>query len=144
MFLLSTRARGQGLNLVAADTVIFVDSDFNPQNDLQAAARAHCISQTRSPHHHTPIQHVIDLPMYIICIVADALKGNLSFVTYSCCVSSPCPNLFVCVCVCVCVCVSAYLSLQTSQGGLTGHQTFSGGDHPQKSHCQARNDLYCH
>ncbi|KAL5006528.1 hypothetical protein ScPMuIL_015334 [Solemya velum] len=46
-FLLSTRAGGQGLNLVAADTVIFVDSDFNPQNDLQAAARAHRIGQTR-------------------------------------------------------------------------------------------------
>ena len=38
---------GQGLNLVGADTVIFVDSDFNPQNDLQAAARAHRIGQTR-------------------------------------------------------------------------------------------------
>lgn len=48
MFLLSTKAGGQGLNLVAADTVIFVDSDFNPQNDLQAAARAHRIGQTRS------------------------------------------------------------------------------------------------
>ncbi|XP_038057160.1 chromodomain-helicase-DNA-binding protein 1-like [Patiria miniata] len=46
-FLLSTKAGGQGLNLVAADTVIFVDSDFNPQNDLQAAARAHRIGQTR-------------------------------------------------------------------------------------------------
>lgn len=38
---------GQGINLTAADTVIFVDSDFNPQNDLQAAARAHRIGQTR-------------------------------------------------------------------------------------------------
>ena len=38
---------GQGLNLVAADTVIFLDSDFNPQNDLQASARAHRIGQTR-------------------------------------------------------------------------------------------------
>lgn len=47
VFLLSTKAGGQGLNLVAADTVIFVDSDFNPQNDLQAAARAHRIGQTR-------------------------------------------------------------------------------------------------
>ncbi|XP_072179919.1 chromodomain-helicase-DNA-binding protein 1-like [Diadema setosum] len=46
-FLLSTKAGGQGLNLVGADTVIFVDSDFNPQNDLQAAARAHRIGQTR-------------------------------------------------------------------------------------------------
>jgi len=47
IFLLSTRAGGQGLNLMSADTVIFVDNDFNPQNDLQAAARAHRIGQTR-------------------------------------------------------------------------------------------------
>ena len=40
-------AGGVGLNLVGADTVLFVDSDFNPQNDLQAAARAHRIGQTR-------------------------------------------------------------------------------------------------
>uniref|UniRef100_A0A672QRR1 Chromodomain helicase DNA binding protein 1-like n=1 Tax=Sinocyclocheilus grahami TaxID=75366 RepID=A0A672QRR1_SINGR len=47
IFLLSTKAGGIGMNLTAADTVIFVDSDFNPQNDLQAAARAHRIDQTR-------------------------------------------------------------------------------------------------
>ncbi|XP_064649880.1 chromodomain-helicase-DNA-binding protein 1-like [Lineus longissimus] len=47
IFLLSTKAGGVGLNLTGADTVIFVDSDFNPQNDLQAAARAHRIGQTR-------------------------------------------------------------------------------------------------
>ncbi|GAB1287896.1 Chromodomain-helicase-DNA-binding protein 1-like [Apodemus speciosus] len=40
--------RGVGMNLTAADTVIFVDSDFNPQNDLQAAARAHRIGQNKS------------------------------------------------------------------------------------------------
>ena len=55
VFLLSTRAGGQGLNLVGADTVVFVDSDFNPQNDLQAAARAHRIGQTRSLHLHTSL-----------------------------------------------------------------------------------------
>ncbi|XP_065055431.1 chromodomain-helicase-DNA-binding protein 1-like [Rhopilema esculentum] len=47
LFLLSTKAGGQGLNLMTADTVIFLDNDFNPQNDLQAAARAHRIGQTR-------------------------------------------------------------------------------------------------
>jgi len=47
VFLLSTRAGGQGLNHAGADTIIFVDSDFNPQNDLQAAAQAHRIGQTR-------------------------------------------------------------------------------------------------
>jgi len=47
VFLLSTKCGGQGLNLTGADTVIFYDSDFNPQNDLQAMARAHRIGQHR-------------------------------------------------------------------------------------------------
>ncbi|KIO32390.1 hypothetical protein M407DRAFT_214347 [Tulasnella calospora MUT 4182] len=47
LFLLSTKAGGLGINLVAADTVIFYDSDWNPQNDLQAQDRAHRIGQTR-------------------------------------------------------------------------------------------------
>ena len=38
---------GLGLNLTAADTVIIYDSDWNPQNDLQAQARAHRIGQVR-------------------------------------------------------------------------------------------------
>ncbi|XP_009996559.1 PREDICTED: chromodomain-helicase-DNA-binding protein 1-like [Chaetura pelagica] len=41
---------GVGMNLTAADTVIFTDSDFNPQNDLQAIARAHRIGQ------HKPVK----------------------------------------------------------------------------------------
>ncbi len=36
-----------GLNLTQADTVIFFDSDFNPQSDLQAQARVHRIGQTQ-------------------------------------------------------------------------------------------------
>ena len=47
IFLLSTRAGGQGINLAAADTVILYDSDWNPQQDLQAQDRAHRIGQTR-------------------------------------------------------------------------------------------------
>ncbi|KAL2813692.1 SNF2 family N-terminal domain-containing protein [Aspergillus granulosus] len=47
IFLLSTRAGGQGINLVAADTVILYDSDWNPQQDLQAQDRAHRIGQTK-------------------------------------------------------------------------------------------------
>ena len=45
--LLTTRAGGQGINLAAADTVILFDSDWNPQQDLQAQDRAHRIGQTR-------------------------------------------------------------------------------------------------
>ncbi len=32
-FILSTRAGGLGINLIAADTVIFYDNDWNPTMD---------------------------------------------------------------------------------------------------------------
>ena len=46
-FLLSTRAGGVGINLIAADTCIIFDSDWNPQNDVQAMARSHRIGQQK-------------------------------------------------------------------------------------------------
>jgi chromodomain-helicase-DNA-binding protein 7 len=45
VFLLCTRAGGVGINLTAADTVIIYDSDWNPQNDVQAQSRCHRIGQ---------------------------------------------------------------------------------------------------
>lgn len=47
IFLLSTRAGGVGINLTAADTVIFYDSDWNPTVDQQAMDRCHRLGQTK-------------------------------------------------------------------------------------------------
>ncbi|KAJ5606354.1 hypothetical protein N7510_009135 [Penicillium lagena] len=44
-FLLSTRSGGVGINLASADTVIIMDPDFNPKQDIQALSRAHRIGQ---------------------------------------------------------------------------------------------------
>lgn len=43
--LLSTRAGGVGINLATAETVIILDPDFNPHQDIQAISRAHRIGQ---------------------------------------------------------------------------------------------------
>ncbi|KAJ1765621.1 TATA-binding protein-associated factor mot1, partial [Coemansia sp. RSA 1843] len=45
--LLTTHVGGLGLNLTGADTVIFVEHDYNPAMDLQAMVRAHRLGQTR-------------------------------------------------------------------------------------------------
>merc|ERR1719186_151543 len=47
VFLLSTRAGGLGINLTSADTCIIYDSDWNPQQDLQAQDRCHRIGRTK-------------------------------------------------------------------------------------------------
>ena len=47
IFLLSTRSGGLGINLTAADTVIFYDSDWNPTVDAQAMDRSHRLGQTK-------------------------------------------------------------------------------------------------
>jgi SNF2 family DNA or RNA helicase len=47
IFLVSLKAGGVGLNLTAADTVIFLDPWWNPAAEAQAADRAHRIGQTK-------------------------------------------------------------------------------------------------
>ena len=46
--LLTTAVGGLGLNLTAADTVIFLEHDWNPMQDLQAMDRAHRLGQKRT------------------------------------------------------------------------------------------------
>ncbi|XP_055685531.1 TATA-binding protein-associated factor 172 [Lutzomyia longipalpis] len=47
VLLLTTLVGGLGLNLTGADTVIFVEHDWNPMKDLQAMDRAHRIGQRK-------------------------------------------------------------------------------------------------
>lgn len=47
LLLLTTQVGGLGLNLTGADTVIFVEHDWNPMKDLQAMDRAHRIGQKK-------------------------------------------------------------------------------------------------
>ena len=46
VLLLTTRVGGLGLNLTAADTVFFLEHDWNPMMDMQAMDRAHRLGQT--------------------------------------------------------------------------------------------------
>ncbi|KAL7667364.1 hypothetical protein ACOME3_010817, partial [Neoechinorhynchus agilis] len=48
ILIMTTQVGGVGLNLTAADTVIFVEHDWNPAKDQQAMDRAHRIGQTRT------------------------------------------------------------------------------------------------
>ncbi|VEU43545.1 unnamed protein product [Pseudo-nitzschia multistriata] len=50
LLLLTTKIGGLGLNITGADTVIFLEHDWNPHSDLQAMDRAHRIGQKRTVH----------------------------------------------------------------------------------------------
>ncbi|KZV68754.1 hypothetical protein PENSPDRAFT_633989 [Peniophora sp. CONT] len=63
-FIASSRSGGVGINLTGADTVIFYDSDFNPQMDKQCEDRAHRIGQIRDVHIYRFIsQHTVEEAM---------------------------------------------------------------------------------
>ena len=47
IYLISTRAGGQGINLASANIVVLFDTCWNPQVDLQAQDRAHRIGQQK-------------------------------------------------------------------------------------------------
>ena len=61
VFLLSTRAGGLGINLTAANVVIFYDFGFNPMSERQAEDRAHRLGQTKTVYVHRLVsQNSID------------------------------------------------------------------------------------
>jgi TATA-binding protein-associated factor len=57
VMLLTTRVGGLGLNLSCADTVILLESDFNPFADLQAIDRAHRIGTLKTVNVYRLITH---------------------------------------------------------------------------------------
>ncbi|EFJ48604.1 hypothetical protein VOLCADRAFT_74566 [Volvox carteri f. nagariensis] len=48
VLLLTTGVGGVGLNLTSADTVVFLEHDWNPMKDMQAMDRAHRLGQRRT------------------------------------------------------------------------------------------------
>lgn len=66
---MSTRAGGLGINLTAADTVIFYDSDWNPTVDQQAMDRAHRLGQTKqvSSIHKYILNNNNDIKCFVLC-----------------------------------------------------------------------------
>lgn len=81
--LLSTTAvGGLGLNLTAADTVIFFDSDWNPWVDMQAADRAHRLGQRRAVSvyrllaRHTIEEHVLSLSRWKVHVSSSVINTD--------------------------------------------------------------------
>jgi hypothetical protein len=61
VMLLTTSVGGLGLNLTAADTVIFLEHDWNPMKDLQV------IDVSSLPTHRAAIARVQGTPVALVC-----------------------------------------------------------------------------
>ena len=79
--LLTTGVGGVGLNLTAADTVVFFEPDWNPMVDLQAMDRAHRIGQKRAVNVYRLItdntleEYMMDVQMFKTKLANDVLAG---------------------------------------------------------------------
>ncbi len=81
ILLLTTRSSGLGLNLSAADTVIFIEHDWNPFVDLQAMDRVHRLGQENPV---TVYRLISKSPFFIFC-VRRLYTNLLSFFLSFCC-----------------------------------------------------------
>mgnify|MGYP001013449545 FL=1 len=70
VFVISTKAGGVGINLTSATNIIIYDSDWNPQNDIQAIARAHRIGQ----HKNVSVYRLITSQTYEDILYKTAVK----------------------------------------------------------------------
>ena len=70
VFIISTKAGGVGINLTSATNIIVYDSDWNPQNDIQAIARAHRIGQKNN----VTVYRLLTIQTYEDIIYKSAVK----------------------------------------------------------------------
>jgi ERCC4-related helicase len=80
VLLLTTHVGGLGLNLTSADTVVFLEHDWNPMKDLQAMDRAHRIGQTRTVNVYRLLMQVRGEGFNCQCCCADCHTA-----VYKCC-----------------------------------------------------------
>ena len=77
LFLVSTRAGGQGLNLTAASRVILLDASWNPSNDTQAVFRSYRYGQTKPVFVYRFISEGIEQCLYRQQVVKLQLAGRV-------------------------------------------------------------------
>ena len=77
LFLISTKAGGQGLNLAAASRVIVFDASWNPSNDTQAVYRAYRYGQSRPVYVYRLISEGFEQCMYRQQVVKLQLAGRV-------------------------------------------------------------------
>ena len=77
LFLISTRAGGIGINLVAASRVVLFDCPWNPAPDLQAVNRCYRYGQTKPVHVYRLVAEGFESCVYNQSIVKLQLAGRV-------------------------------------------------------------------